>query len=226
MKALLIGSMGVVADTSERQREAYNSVFNERGVPLHWSQSEYQNLLRTSGGQLRIEKAIRGLDDVPDARELHRAKAERFQADVRKNGVICRPGIVETIRDVKQLCGVVGFVTTTDAANLEAILSAAPDLSADDFECILDQQDVAERKPDPEVYRLAMDKLGVAAADCIAVEDNTDGLASAAAAGIRCYAFPGENNAGHDFDAAEAVLQELSLSAIGWESAAPCGNGA
>ncbi|MEM6331684.1 MAG: HAD-IA family hydrolase [Planctomycetota bacterium] len=249
MKALLIGSMGVLADTSERQRDAYNRVFAEHGVPIRWSQDDYQALLRHSGGQRRIAQALAAQAPkaqapkahaagaknpaaqagaatgtaTPNAAALHRQKAERFQRDVRENGVACRPGVVATIRDAQAAGCVVGFVTTTDAENLRAILSAAPDLSADDFAFVLHQQDVTERKPHPEVYRLAVQKLGLSPADCVAVEDNTDGLASAVAAGVRCYAFPGENNVGHDFAQAERVLEVLSFATLAGESPAASG---
>lgn len=221
MPALLIGSMGVIADTSERQRRAYNEAYAEHSVPVYWSQSEYQLLLRHSGGQRRIDNAIRDLSGAPCAEELHRAKAKRFQTDVRTNGVICRPGIVSTVRDAKRAGFAVAFVTTTDLANLEAILEAGTGLSIDDFDCVLHQGDVDERKPHPEVYHLAVKRLGLSAADCVAIEDNADGLASAVSAGVRCYAYPGENNAGHDFRDAEATLSKASFDVVCGKSAVP-----
>ncbi len=45
-------------------------------------------------------------------------------------------------------------------------------------------------KPDPAVYLAAAERLGVPAADCLAVEDSTNGLRSALAAGMTVVAVP------------------------------------
>jgi len=52
------------------------------------------------------------------------------------------------------------------------------------FDLVVTNSDVAHGKPAPDVYLLAMERLGVDAAHCIAYEDSGSGLASAEAAGI------------------------------------------
>jgi HAD superfamily hydrolase (TIGR01509 family) len=46
--------------------------------------------------------------------------------------------------------------------------------------------DVDKKKPDPKIYNVAAQKLGVAPADCVVVEDSTIGLQAALGAGMRC----------------------------------------
>ncbi len=53
----------------------------------------------------------------------------------------------------------------------------------DYFEFMLSNQDVTKTKPDPEVYLMAMDRLGVKPEECIIVEDNDHGIAAAIASG-------------------------------------------
>jgi beta-phosphoglucomutase-like phosphatase (HAD superfamily) len=54
------------------------------------------------------------------------------------------------------------------------------------FDAVVTVEDVERGKPAPDLYLVALDRLRVAAADCVAYEDTDEGLAAAKAAGIRC----------------------------------------
>ena len=56
MKALLLGSIGVLAETSELQRRAYNTAFVAHGVDWHWNIATYCRHLATPGGQNRLRQ--------------------------------------------------------------------------------------------------------------------------------------------------------------------------
>ncbi len=58
MKAIIFGSIGSVVETSELQRSAFNIAFKQHGLNWHWSQPEYQAMLRSSGGENRIVGSI------------------------------------------------------------------------------------------------------------------------------------------------------------------------
>jgi HAD superfamily hydrolase (TIGR01509 family) len=84
----------------------------------------------------------------------------------------------------------------------------------DAFAAIVSSEEVARGKPSPDVYLRAAELLRVAPAECVAIEDSTNGIRSAHAAGMRVFAFPN-----HDFppapealalaDATVAALSEL-----------------
>lgn len=75
--------------------------------------------------------------------------------------------------------------------------------------------DVPHSKPAPDVYLLALQRLGLTAAQCLAVEDTQHGVAAATAAGLRCVAVPTALSAHHRFDQAHAVL-------AGWADVESC----
>lgn len=50
MTALLFGSIGTIADTSELQREAFNAAFLRHGLDWSWDRATYRALLTTAGG--------------------------------------------------------------------------------------------------------------------------------------------------------------------------------
>ena len=74
------------------------------------------------------------------------------------------------------------------------------------FEVVVTGDEVAGRKPDPEAYVTALERLGTSAADTVAVEDSHEGLAAAKAAGLACVVVTNGYTADHDLAAADLVL--------------------
>ena len=67
------------------------------------------------------------------------------------------------------------------------------------FEVMATRDDVARVKPDPELYTLACARLGLAGAECLALEDSLNGATAAAAAGLRVVVVPNEVTASQPF---------------------------
>jgi beta-phosphoglucomutase-like phosphatase (HAD superfamily) len=71
-------------------------------------------------------------------------------------------------------------------------------------------EDVAVKKPDPEAYQVALERLGLDSSDCCAIEDSRNGLLAAKGAGldvaIVCSEFFGDER----FEEAEQIVAELT----------------
>ncbi|MBB4910123.1 HAD family hydrolase [Actinophytocola algeriensis] len=76
----------------------------------------------------------------------------------------------------------------------------------DRFELLACGDEAGTHKPDPGVYLLALERLGVPAERALAFEDTVHGVAAAKAAGLRCVAIPHPNADPAAFTAAERVL--------------------
>src|SRR5205814_6922248 len=81
----------------------------------------------------------------------------------------------------------------------------------DHFDAIVCREDVTRTKPDPELYRVALDRLFVSPNETIAFEDSTNGIRAAKAAQLFCVAVPNPLTA--DLDMSEADLRLPSLEA-------------
>ncbi|HEY3955738.1 MAG TPA: HAD-IA family hydrolase [Streptosporangiaceae bacterium] len=84
-----------------------------------------------------------------------------------------------------------------------------------EFEVLACGDEVAAAKPAPDVYLLALDRLGLAGAEAVAVEDSAHGVAAAKTAGMRCIAIPNRFSPASRFAAADLVLDsagQVSLS--------------
>jgi HAD superfamily hydrolase (TIGR01509 family) len=215
MSALLFGSISTLADTSELQRRAFNEAFEAHGLDWEWSREDYVSMLGSNGGQNRIEEYARDRDEDVDAAAVHATKSSIFQELLSSSEVSVRPGVLDTMERAKRDGHQVGFVTTTSAENIAALLTAlSPEVSADTFDIVVDGSSVTSGKPDPEVYRYALAQLGENADAAVAIEDNPGGLAAALSAGVACVAFPNQNTAEGDFSGAAATVDALDADQI------------
>ncbi|MCA1725945.1 MAG: HAD-IA family hydrolase, partial [Thermomicrobia bacterium] len=78
------------------------------------------------------------------------------------------------------------------------------------FDTVKTAADVERVKPDPALYRAALDALGLGAREAIALEDSPNGIAAAKAAGLFCVAIP--NAMTRDLDLSVADLRLTSLA--------------
>ncbi|RRQ29033.1 HAD family hydrolase [Rhodococcus sp. Eu-32] len=209
MTALLFGSISTLADTSELQRRAFNDAFAEHGLDWNWSREEYSEMLTSNGGAARIADYASSRGQEVDSAAVHSTKSELFRKLLATEGIEPRPGVLDTVAAARDHGFKLGLVTTTSPDNVSALLDSFEELSAASFDIVVDKTTVAEVKPDPDAYRVAVDGLGENAADCIAIEDNVGGVESASAASIRCVAFPNSNTGGGDFSAAVATVDRL-----------------
>jgi beta-phosphoglucomutase-like phosphatase (HAD superfamily) len=69
---------------------------------------------------------------------------------------------------------------------------------------------VPHKKPAPDIYFWVLEKLGLPAADCIALEDSENGLRSSLAAGIKTFITTNRYTRNQNFSAAAAVFDELA----------------
>ena len=86
MKALFFGSIGVIAETSELQRQAYNAAFREYGLDWYWSIANYCQMLKKPGGMNRIAFFSNGALSADEVNLIH-AKKEAFYSDYLKRGI-------------------------------------------------------------------------------------------------------------------------------------------
>jgi beta-phosphoglucomutase-like phosphatase (HAD superfamily) len=100
--------------------------------------------------------------------------------------------------------------TTTNGSNVEALCRACwGKAAAEVFDVIAAGDEVAAKKPAPDVFLLALQRLGVAPAAALAFEDSRNGLRSALAAGLRVVVTPSLYTAGDDLTGAHWTVPSL-----------------
>lgn len=190
MRALLFDVDGTLAETEDAHLAAFNDCFAAHGLGWHWDEMLYRDLLRVAGGRERIvhylERWLPGQAAAfPPERiaALHRDKTARYLAMVAAGQVSLRPGVARLMAEARAAGLKIGIVTNTHLPNIIGLLQATLG-TADGIDAFATGGDAARKKPAPDLYRVALDKLGVAAAEALAIEDAVIGLTAAVAAGI------------------------------------------
>jgi beta-phosphoglucomutase-like phosphatase (HAD superfamily) len=80
------------------------------------------------------------------------------------------------------------------------------------FNAILAGDVVSKKKPDPEIYNLALERLGLIPTECVVVEDSLNGLLAAKAAGMYCVVTTNGYTEKEDFAGADLIVPELGDS--------------
>ena len=223
VSALVFDCDGVLADTERHGHlPAFNQTFCEFGLPVQWSVEEYGRRLKIGGGKERMASlltpefvAAAGLPTEPDAQaaeiaKWHKRKTAIYTEMVAEGKLPPRPGIRRVISAAQDAGWKLGVASTSAEAAVHAILDYAvgPERAAR-FDVFLAGDCVPRKKPAPDIYLLALEKLGVGPAEVLVVEDSRNGLEAAAAAGLRCLVTVNGYTENEDFG--EAILVVSSL---------------
>jgi HAD superfamily hydrolase (TIGR01509 family) len=216
MKALIFDCDGVLVDTErDGHRVAFNRAFAAAGIEVEWDVGLYGELLKIAGGKERMTHYFnkngwpRGQTAETLIPELHKRKTAIFTELVASGSLPLRPG-VNRIVDEAHAAGVrLGVCTTSAADSVNGVLDLMGKKRKAFFEVVLAGDVVAKKKPDPEIYNLAKQRLGLEGRDCVVIEDSRNGLLSAVGAGMRCLITKSAYTQDEDFREAARVVPEL-----------------
>lgn len=218
LRALVFDVDGTLADTEEVHRLAFNDAFERLGLGWHWSQAAYRELLEVTGGKERIAAYIAATAHDPSERArmtatiaaIHAEKTRRYGALVAEGAVSLRPGVARLVEEARTAGCDLAIATTTTAANVDALLHATlPSRGAATFRVIACGDDVARKKPAPDIFELALSRLGVAREDAVAFEDSRNGLDAAHGAGLWTVVTPNFWTEGQELRDADLLLPHL-----------------
>ena len=154
-----------------------------------------------------------------DLAKLNEAYREIYTA-VLDQGVPALPGAVELVANCRAAGVLVGLASSSSPGQIEQVLGSIG--IRDQFAAIASGSEVPRSKPDPAIYLLACERLGVAPREAVALEDSGPGVTAAHAAGLRCLAIPSHETASHDFSRASGTRPSLvgltlaDLAALPW----------
>lgn len=224
LKALIFDVDGTLSETEEAHRAAFNHAFADWGLGWHWTMEEYRELLKTTGGKERMRAFQEGLAagarrlDDDDIARLHKDKTKAYGDILAAGDLALRPGVRTLIETARQAGLKLAVATTTNMPNVAALTrccwNAAPE---EIFDVIAAGDEVAAKKPAPDVFTLAVERLGLDPSDCIAFEDSLNGVRSARAAHLSVVVTPSIYTDDQDFSEAQLVipsLENLSLAIL------------
>ncbi len=216
MKALIFDVDGTLAETEDAHRRSFNQAFKDLGLPWRWDETTNVRLLAVSGGTERLAFFQSGLPeaerlDHDTLVQIHQVKRRAYAALLAKGRLTFRPGVEDLIQTARSLGLQLAVATAASRASLEVLFDGCFGHPVEDmFDTVVTGDDVVHKKPDPESYLLALERLGCAPADALVFEDSPVGFASARAAGLDVVVTPSRHGPQDgDFTGAVAVLASL-----------------
>jgi HAD superfamily hydrolase (TIGR01509 family) len=221
-RALVFDCDGVLADTERYGHlPAFNKTFEEFGLPVRWSASDYLEKLQIGGGKERMASlltpefiAAAGLPADPGAPQAavaawHRRKTEIYAELVASGAVVPRPGIARVAAEAIAGGWRLAVASTSAEASVRATLehSVGPE-QARAFGVFAGDM-VPQKKPAPDIYLLALKELDVPADRAVVVEDSRNGMRAAVGAGATCVVTVNGFTEHEDFSEAALVISSL-----------------
>ncbi|MEZ5878685.1 MAG: HAD family hydrolase [Tepidamorphaceae bacterium] len=214
LKAIIFDVDGTLAETEEAHRKAFNETFANAGIDWRWSIEDYTRLLKTTGGKERMrrhrEDIGAGAPSDDEIARLHAEKTALYCCLISSGAVPLRPGVAAWIDEARAAGIRLAIATTTNRPNVDALSQAVWGCPAEEvFEVIAAGDEVGAKKPAPDVFLLALQRLGFGPGEAVAVEDSENGLRSAKAAGLRVAVTPSIYTRNDAFEDADWVLPSL-----------------
>ncbi len=218
LRALVFDCDGVLAETErDGHRVAFNRMFADKRFGIEWDVPLYKELLKVGGGKERMRHffdrtgwpAGTGDRDVL-IKELHRLKTAYYMEIIESGQLPLRPGVARLVDEAVAAGVKLAVCSTSDEKAVNAVVERllGPARKAK-FDVILAGDVVSKKKPDPEIYHLALQRLDLRPRECVVVEDNRNGLLAAKGAGMYCIVTTNGYTQDEDFSGADLVVSEL-----------------
>jgi HAD superfamily hydrolase (TIGR01509 family) len=217
IKAVFFDQDGVIIDTErDGHRVAFNKTFKEFGYDFDWGVDYYHELLQVAGGKERMKHHLKTKgfgkevkeEDVDELiKAMHKRKTAIFVDLIESGELPLRPGIHRFMKEVVEAGLIIGVCTTS---NEKAAHAVAHNILGDiPFNFVLAGDVVSKKKPDPEIYNLALSKVGVKPDECIVIEDSRNGVLAAEAAGMHIVATTNVYTEKEDLSDADIIVSCL-----------------
>ncbi|WP_037678241.1 HAD-IA family hydrolase [Streptomyces griseus] len=222
MPGLIFDCDGVLADTErDGHLPAFNQTFEEFGLPVRWSDAEYAEKLKVGGGKERMRTlltpdfvAAAGLPTDQEALDeqvarWHRRKTEIYTGIIRDGDIPPRPGVRRVAEEAHEAGWTLAVASTSAEPSVRSVLELAmgPELTAG-FSVFAG--DVVQRKkPAPDIYAFAVDRLSLDPEHAVVIEDSRNGLLAALGAGLTCAVTTSAYTGEEDFTGASLVVTSL-----------------
>jgi beta-phosphoglucomutase len=176
---------GVLLDSYKIHYECWRSIAEKHSITV--TEKEFASLFGRRGNE--IVREIWG-EDLPaeQVATIHHRKQALYRENLKGNFPEM-DGAIQLIDDLAVEGFVLGIGSSAPPENVEMSLKGLNRTNS--FKAVVTGSDVTRGKPDPQVFLLAAQRLGVEPSDCAVIEDAPAGIAAALAGGMTAIALAG-----------------------------------
>jgi HAD superfamily hydrolase (TIGR01509 family) len=205
IRALVFDFDGLILDTEMPAYQAWADVYKEHGVELPLDR--WHDYIGRESGWFDVHGHLEELTGRAHDRDVTKTK-RNARRDELVNAEKILAGVVELFREAKTEGLKVGVASSSSrdwvCGHLERLAFI------EDWDAIVCRSDAERAKPAPDLYLKAVELLGVAPQEAVALEDSPNGVASAKAAGLLCVAVPNTLTSALDLRAADVLVPSLA----------------
>ena len=199
---------GVIIDSEPLHKEVEQEILVELGVTL--PASEHTKLAGVGKEMWTILKEQYGYNKEISEDEIHHIKRQRYLTRLTSQPIVPIPGIPALVRKAADLGLKVAIASSSSREN---IVLVAASVGIDKYlDAVVSGDDVPQTKPHPAIFLEASRLLGVDPQECLVIEDSTNGIAAAKAAGMFCIGYRNLNSGNQNLDKADAVINTIDSS--------------
>jgi len=204
LRAVIFDMDGLLADTEWPDFLAWQELFREHGGDL--TLEEWLGEVGVWGATTIKSRfaALRGSREGMDAALARRRSRHRELV----GGIAPLPGVEALLAALAGRGIPCGVASSSDRDWVGFVLGTLG--LRERLPVVVTGDDVATRKPAPDVYLEAAARLDVRPEGCVALEDSAVGVTAAIAAGMRCVAVPNRLTRFHDLSHAHAHVESIA----------------
>ena len=176
---------GLLLDSERPVRDAWVGAAAELGIPF--TNAAFLELVGRNHRDSR-ERLLAIFGDAAGLAKGQRLAAQRLKDQFGTLPFDVKPGALRLLQGLRGAGVPCAVASSTAHAEVRRRLGLAGLL--DCFDAICGGDEVARGKPDPDIYTLALDRLGIADQPCLAFEDSGHGALAALAAGLAVVVVP------------------------------------
>lgn len=207
-RAIIFDLDGVIVSTDNCHYQAWKKLADEEGIYFDEEINQrLRGVSRMDSLEIILERANRNYS-IAEKNEMAERKNNYYRDLIRKltpDQIL--PGVKRVLNGLKN--NGIKIAIGSSSKNTSLILEK---IGLDDyFDAVADGNDIAKSKPDPEVFLIAAEKLGVPPENCLVVEDANAGVEAALAGGMAVL------GVGAAANNEKATLKAPDLAAVSWE---------
>ena len=187
IEALLFDMDGLLLDTERMQ----DKIWDKAKEHFHYDFNEsFKKEMRGINIQasLKIYEKYFGKDF--DYQTVLKWRRAYFMEIAKNEGIPIKKGALELLRYVRQKGIHCALATSTERNRFMQYIPYLEENIFDFFDVIVDGSMVQHSKPDPEIFLLAADQLGVDIKNCMVLEDSINGVKAGIASGAMTVMIP------------------------------------
>ena len=212
IRGIIFDFDGTILDTEYPEFVVWREFFKSYNTDL--KPTEWAKTLGTTNKEFNpLQDLAQQVGLSTDLDELLDLRRDQIMQSILQQPIL--PGVVNYLNNAQKIGLKIGVASSSGRKWVQGHLERLGLLSF--FDTIVTSNDVQRVKPDPDLFLLALDKLGLRSDEAIVLEDSLHGIEAAHQAGLQCVAIPNEISKHLDLSQADMIinsLEEISLNQL------------